>query len=183
VCVNILAHEDLAVILFWLMSQTASLSRLVGEEEMKMRGLLAWVIGIGLALNGVMMVAVPFAWYMAMPGVTETGPFNPHFVRDIGIAYVITGAALTWFAVHPQTRSAAQAGTAFLALHALVHLWDAAAGREHVHQLLIDLPTVLLPPVLAIWIAWPRRAFKKEKNHDRMALAEADRCLRTHLEL
>jgi hypothetical protein len=170
-------------ILFWLMSQTGRLSRLVGEEEMKMRGSLAWVIGIGLAPNGVMMVAVPFAWYMAMPGVTETGPFNPHFVRDIGAAYLVAGVALAWFAVYPRARPAAQAGTAFLTLHALVHLWDAAAGREHVHQLLIDLPTVLLPPVLAIWIAWPRRAFNKEKSRDRMVLAEADRRLRTHLEL
>jgi hypothetical protein len=165
------------------MSQTARLSRLVGEEEMMMRGLLAWVLGIGFTLNGVMMLAVPFAWYMAMPGVTETGPFNPHLVRDVGAAYLVAGAALTWFAVYPRARPAAQAGIAFLTLHALVHLWDTAAGREHVHQLLIDLPTVFLPPVLAIWIAWPRHALNKEKSHDRMVLAEADRRLRTHLEL
>jgi hypothetical protein len=36
----------------------------------------------------------------------------------------------------------------------MIHLWDAAAGREHAHQLLIDLPTVFLPSALAIWIAW-----------------------------
>jgi hypothetical protein len=35
-----------------------------------------------------------------------------------------------------------------------VHLWDAAVGREHAHQLLVVLPTVFLPPALAIWIAW-----------------------------
>jgi hypothetical protein len=45
-------------------------------------------------------------------------------------------------------------GAAFLTIHALVHLWDAAAGREHVHQLLVDLPTVFLPPILALWIVW-----------------------------
>ena len=56
--------------------------------------------------------------------------------------------------VTPAARPAAQAGAAFLALHALVHVWDTAAGREHVHQLLIDLPTVFLPPALAIWIAF-----------------------------
>ena len=38
--------------------------------------------------------------------------------------------------IEPRARAAAQAGAAFLALHALIHLWDAAAGREHAHQLL-----------------------------------------------
>jgi hypothetical protein len=76
-------------------------------------------------------------------------------VRDIGAAYLVAGATLLWFAIDRDARPAALAGAAFLALHALVHLWDAAAGRAHAHQLLIDLPPVFLPPALAIWIAWP----------------------------
>jgi hypothetical protein len=119
-----------------------------------MRDLVAWILGIGLAANGLVMLGVPADWYVTVPGVAGTGPFNAHFVRDIGVAYLVSGAALVWFAVNPAARTAAQAGAAFLALHALVHLWDAAAGREHVHQLLIDLPTVFLPPALAIWIVW-----------------------------
>jgi hypothetical protein len=122
---------------------------------MDMRRVLARILGIGLAVNGLTMLAVPAAWYATVPGVPETGPFNPHFVRDIGVAYLVAGAVLQWFAARPQARPAAQAGAAFLTLHALIHLWDAAAGREHAHQLLIDLPTVFLPPVLAIWIVWP----------------------------
>jgi broad specificity phosphatase PhoE len=27
-----------------------------------------------------------------------------------------------------------------LVMHAIVHLWDAAAGREHVHALLVEIP-------------------------------------------
>jgi hypothetical protein len=90
----------------------------------------------------------------------QTGPFNPHFVRDIGAAYLVTGATFLWFAFDRDARPAAQAGAAFLALHALIHLWDAVARREHVHQLLVDLPAVSLPPALAIWIAWPPRTHK-----------------------
>ena len=89
------------------------------------------------------------------PGRSATGPFNAHFVRDIGVAYLLSGATLVWFAIDPAARPAAMTGAAFLAIHAAVHLWDAAAGREHVHQLLVDLPPVFLPPVLAIWIVWP----------------------------
>jgi hypothetical protein len=130
-----------------------------------MRGVLAWILGLGLAANGLTMLAGPAAWFLAVPGVADTGPFNPHFVRDIGVAYFVAGTGLLWFGTNPAARPAAQAGAAFLTLHAVVHLWDAAAGREHTHQLLIDLPTVFLPSALAIWITWPRRClYKGEKR-------------------
>jgi hypothetical protein len=119
-----------------------------------MRDLAARMLGFGLAANGLIMLGFPAGWYASVPGVAESGPFNPHFIRDIGAAYFVAGAAFVWFAINRSVRAAAQAGAAFLAMHALVHLWDAAAGREHPHQLLIDLPTVFLPPALAIWIAW-----------------------------
>src|SRR5215472_2018283 len=64
---------------------------------MDMRRVLAVILGIGLGLNALLMLAVPAAWYAAVPGVTQTGPFNPHFVRDIGAAYLVTGAALILF--------------------------------------------------------------------------------------
>ena len=108
-----------------------------------------------MAANGLIMLGVPDAWYAAVPEVAETGPANPHFIRDIGAAYIVCGAALAWFAVNAAARAAALAAAAFLALHAVVHLWDAAAGREHAHQLLLDLPTVFLPPILALWIVSP----------------------------
>src|SRR5215469_6860321 len=138
------------------MSQTVRLPRLIGTEEATMRAVLTWVLGFGLAFNGIMMLTTPAPWYLAIPGVPETGPFNAHFVRDIGAAYLAAGGALLWFAAQPVARAAAQTGAAFLSLHALIHVWDAAAGREHAHQLLTDLPAVLLPAILAVWIVWPR---------------------------
>jgi uncharacterized protein YjeT (DUF2065 family) len=120
-----------------------------------MRVIVAGILGMALTVNGLVMLGVPAGWYGAVPGVAATGPYNPHFVRDIGAAYVVAGVALVWFAKNPVALPAAQASAAFLAIHALVHLWDAAAGREHAHELLADLPGVFLPPALAIWIAWP----------------------------
>ena len=116
--------------------------------------LLGWLLGLGLVANGLFMLTVPAIWYARVPGVVDTGPFNAHFVRDIGAAYLVCGLALVWFAMRPAVRPAAQIGAAFLAVHALIHLWDTAAGRAAVEQLLVDVPTVLLPPVLAIWITW-----------------------------
>lgn len=148
-----------------------------------MRRVLAVVLGIGLALNGLLMLAAPAPWYAAVPGVMQTGPFNPHFVRDIGAAYLVAGAALAWFAANPQKQPAAQAAAAFLTLHALVHLGDAAAGREHAEELLIDLVTVFLPSVLALWIAGRRIKVTREKHDDQMVLATKDRGVRAGMEL
>ena len=83
-----------------------------------MRVTAAWIVGLGLLANGLTMLAVPDAWYGLLPGVAQTGPFNSHFVCDIGAAYLVAGAALLWFAIDRDARPAAQTGAAFLALHA-----------------------------------------------------------------
>jgi uncharacterized protein YjeT (DUF2065 family) len=134
------------------------------QEAKTMRAIVAWIVGLGLIANGLTMLAIPDTWYDLVPGVAQTGPLNPHFVRDIGAAYLVAGATLVWFATDRAARPAALAGAAFLAIHALIHLWDAAAEREHAHQLLVDLPTVFLPPALAIWIAWSPKSSARAKS-------------------
>jgi hypothetical protein len=44
-----------------------------------MRVMLAAILGFGLAVNGVVMLAMPEAWYALYPGVADTGPsaFRP----------------------------------------------------------------------------------------------------------
>jgi hypothetical protein len=114
------------------------------------------VLGLALGANAAWMLANPLGWYNAIPGVAATGPANQHFIRDIGCAYLVCVIALFWLAVAEKTAwPAAMAAGGFLVLHALVHLWDALAGRESAHQLLADLPGVFLPGILAIWLAWP----------------------------
>jgi hypothetical protein len=63
-----------------------------------MRNALLWIVGLlQLAIAAVMLFA-PRSFYDLVPGVTETGPFNPHFVRDVGAAFLVAGAGLLWFA-------------------------------------------------------------------------------------
>ena len=140
-----------------------------------MRKILALILGAGLAANGLFTLGDPAAWYAAVPGVPMTGPLNPHFVRDIGCAYVVAGAALAAFAFDARARAAALAGGAFLALHALVHLWDWASGREMLDHLIADLPAVFAPPALALWLAWPNSIVRKEKHHAEMVDPSARR--------
>ena len=120
-----------------------------------MRVVLSVILGLALSANGLWMLFAPAAWYQAVPGVAETGPANAHFIRDIGCAFLVAALALLWLARSRRAWPAALAGGAFLALHALVHVWDTLAGREHPHRLLAELPTVFLPAILVLWLAWP----------------------------
>jgi len=138
-----------------------------------MRIKLAWVLGLLCAANGIYMLLAPAAWYALIPSVQSTGPFNQHFVRDIGSAYLVAGAGLIWFALDFRARPAALAAAMFLVLHGLVHLADAAAGRESLAHVLADIPTIYLSAAAALWITWPRRfsIMMEEKPDDKMAIA------------
>ena len=85
--------------------------------------LLLLLLGILHIANGLFMLVAPADWYMSVPGVTATGPFNPHFILDIGMAFVASGAGLMLGA---QRNAAAAilpcAGAAWPALHALIHI-------------------------------------------------------------
>ncbi len=147
-----------------------------------MRIKLAWLLGVLCAVNGAFMLFAPAAWYAAVPGVALTGPLNEHFVRDIGGAYLMAGGALIWFALDARARAAALASAAFLALHALVHLGDAIAGREPLDHVMADLPTIYLSALIALWIAWPPSTHPMEdKADDQMVAAPADRRVRKGL--
>ena len=89
---------------------------------------------------------------------------QPHFIRDIGCAYLVTALALLWFAAAPeQARPAVLFGGVFLVLHAFVHFWDTAAGRESPHRLMAEIPTVILPAFLVLWLGWPPRSTSRKE--------------------
>jgi hypothetical protein len=75
-----------------------------------MRKILALILGAGLAAKGLFMLGDPAAWYAAVPGVPMTGPLNPHFVRDIGCAYCVAGAALAALAFDARARGGGGGG-------------------------------------------------------------------------
>jgi hypothetical protein len=99
-----------------------------------MRITVAMGLGLALAADGLLMLFDPTGWYALAPGVPETGPLNPHFVRDIGCAYILTGLALAGLAFNERAWPAALIGALFLTLHALVHVADGFSGRVHAIQ-------------------------------------------------
>jgi hypothetical protein len=112
--------------------------------------LLALVALLALA-NGAFMLADPSGWYDFVGTVKATGPENRHFIRDIGIAYLISGGLIGYGAINPFMRwGSALAGTAWLALHGVLHVWEVSTGICSPTIFWQDAPGVLGPPVLAL---------------------------------
>lgn len=131
------------------------------------RGALYWlllVFGLVSISNALWMLAGPMHWYTDLPaGVPDTGPFNPHFVRDIGCAFLATGVALVWAALQPRFRlPLVVVASVFLAAHAALHAYDTIRGALGHDHWLLDLPGVYLPgvllPIIAIRLARGDRA-------------------------
>lgn len=121
-----------------------------------MRNALTLLLAVTLTANGLLMFVAPEFWYHLIPSVPSTGPFNIHFVRDIGCAYLVCGAAFFWLSRDAQARPAAFIAAIFLLLHALTHVWDGIAGRESIEHLISDIPGVFLLPAIALWLSAKR---------------------------
>jgi uncharacterized protein YjeT (DUF2065 family) len=128
------------------------------------------LLALVLVANGLAMLFLPGAWFQAVPGVIDSGPLNPHFVRDIGCAYLVAAGGFVWVAWDARAWPAALAGSAFLTAHALLHLIEAGAGLSHTRY--AELPGVFLLPALALWLSWPHQHDIAKKEH---AHAELDR--------
>jgi len=127
---------------------------------------LAVLLGIGALANGIYMLVSPSSWYFAVPGVTTTGPFNQHFLRDIGIIFVLLGGAFLTGAARPEFRVVLWSAAAFwLTCHALFHVWEVLVGICGPSALVRDFAAVSLPALLAIglalWAVADRRATKR----------------------
>jgi hypothetical protein len=119
---------------------------------------LFWILGLGSLANGAWMLLAPASWYVGLPAdVPDTGPFNEHFVRDIGAAFATLGLAFALAASRPaHQRAVLLAASAFLGLHALIHVADLASGRLPASHWLTDLPGVFLPAALVGVLSLPR---------------------------
>ena len=80
------------------------------------------IAGIYYAATGLFLITTPLAFYETTPGVAMMGPFNSHFIRDAGIAFLASGLGLAYGARR------ARSDVALFALgwplgHAVFHIW------------------------------------------------------------
>jgi hypothetical protein len=123
------------------------------------RDAIFWLLVVSALVstaNATWMLVDPLRWYHDLPaGVPDTGPYNEHFVRDIGSAFATMAVALFWAAFAPRWRPPLVAIAAlFLVAHAALHVFDTARGFLDHHHWLLDLPGVYLPALLLAPIAW-----------------------------
>lgn len=101
-------------------------------------------LGAGSSLNGVWMLLDAAGWFGRV--ASDVSPFNVHFVRDIGAAYLASGVALLWAAWRPAWRlSLVAVAAVFHVLHAIGHVRETASGELAGFHWLEDLPGVYLP--------------------------------------
>ncbi len=117
---------------------------------------LQFLLFLVFCVNGLTMLGWPSWWYGQVPGVVDTGPFNGHFVRDVGAAYLVCGLCFAALLRHIEgARPAAIAACGFLFVHAGIHLVEMLSGLHSFAHFLRDVPAVLVLPLLALWSLRP----------------------------
>ncbi|HPE46771.1 MAG TPA: hypothetical protein PLR76_00165 [Hyphomonas sp.] len=108
-----------------------------------------FVGGVSAAI-GVVIFNAPQAFYDAVPGLDLMGPYNVHFIRDVSLAYLASGAMLIAGGVLLDRRLAL-AGTLWFVLHALFHwqIW-LHRGLPFDYIFWFDLFAVIIPSFLAL---------------------------------
>ena len=124
----------------------------MGTQRLDARGWLFLLLGAAMLGNALWMLAGPMHWYTELPAaVPDTGPFNAHFVRDIGCAFLTVAVALTWAALEPELRRPLVVIAAlFLTAHALLHVYDTARGALDASHWGLDLLGVYVPALLML---------------------------------
>lgn len=121
------------------------------ESRFRLAQFLVGIVALFAIAFGAFMLAQPQLWYRSVPTVVFTGPFNQHFIRDIGAAYLGCGLVLGWSLGDLRARRlAVLAGALWMSLHALVHLYEVAAGICGVAIFWRDFPGVFGPPAIAL---------------------------------
>ncbi len=125
---------------------------------MVVRALLV-LLGLFHIINGAFMLVAPGVWYTMVPGVIDTGPLNQHFIYDIGMAFVASGAMLVLGARAGRAAATlACAGATWPALHALIHIegWATMGFPSDTQVAIAEVVGVVALAILGVVLAWLR---------------------------
>lgn len=122
--------------------------------------ILAALIGAFNLGNGLYAELLPQDWFLAAPGASATGPFNPHFVTDIGLGFTAAGIAFLAFAWRPRYRLAALGASGFVVFHGLFHMTNLFSGHHAYAG--VDLMIAVLA-FAGLALCWPRNAVAGEE--------------------
>jgi hypothetical protein len=137
-----------------------------GQDSRAVRAMIVTMVAVNasfLSANGLFMLVAPESWYYAVPGVTGTGFYNQHFIRDIGLIQLFLGIAFGIGMFRAERRIGLwAAATSWLVAHAAFHFWEVAIGICSPSAIPRDFPAVTLPAivgvVLTLWAIRQARA-------------------------
>ena len=111
------------------------------------------IVGTLTLVTGPYVFFLPTLFYDLTPGLSAMGPFNLHFIRDVGLAYFASGACLVIAAV-TINRSLAIAGVLWPFLHAVFHvqIWI-GRGSPADGVALFNFGAIVLPAVAGAALA------------------------------
>lgn len=121
--------------------------------------ILLLLLGLLHIVNGAFMLVAPGVWYVMVPGVVMTGAFNAHFIYDIGMAFLASGAMLAMGARSGRDAAVyACAGATWPVLHALIHVkgWMSNGFPAQSNVAMSEVAGVVLIALLGAALAWLR---------------------------
>jgi hypothetical protein len=119
--------------------------------------MFAILLSVYFLLTGVYILLMPETFYRLTPGLELMGPFNMHFIRDVGLTFLVSGGAMLWGALR-RNRVALICGAAWPFLHGIYHcvIW-VHRGFPFDHIWAVDIAAVIIPGFLALFIAMRAR--------------------------
>jgi hypothetical protein len=119
-----------------------------------MRRILLLLLAGMWMLTGLYAFFMPEAFYNGTPGLKQMGPFNIHFIGDVGLAFMASGGVTLWGAWH-RLRGLAIGGASWPMLHALFHIqiWS-HRGFPFDYIAAFDFAFVITPALIVLILAW-----------------------------
>ena len=114
---------------------------------------LIWALVVFYLFTGIYLAALPHHFYHNAPGVTDTGPYNSHFIRDVGFAFTLSALAIA-YGVRNELKPLVLFGASWLVTHGIFHLVLWLGHHAHFSPVaLTDLAVVVLPAMLTGFLA------------------------------
>jgi len=109
--------------------------------------LLIWAFVAFYLLTGVYIAVLPHEFYLNAPGAQATGPYNMHFIRDVGFAFLSSSAAIG-YGIYSGVKPVMVFGSLWLLIHGIFHLtlWT-IRGMQFDSAAMIDMMVVSIPAV------------------------------------
>jgi len=135
---------------------SAAVHKVVERDRMlnsKTMTIALYILGVYHFLTGVFAYFGGGLFYALF--VSHTGSFNPHFMADIGAAYMGAGLGLILAARIEKWRVPfAVPAVLFLGLHSLIHVVEIITGQLTNMQSTADMVTIIMPTAFVLLVVY-----------------------------